>query len=325
MPDTSQLLICTACGTQFDTEDASLLRRCRICDDPRQFVPPTGQAFTTLSELRSSPQKYTNKRKPFFKDDRFWSIWTEPKIAIGQRAILIKTELGNVLWDCITFLDDETINWINEQGGLAAILISHPHYYSTHLEWAEAFDCPVYLSWEDKEWLNRLDRLGKARCFIEGKEEEIEIGGEKSGVVALKLGGHFPGSLCVLAFGRLLVADTIVTVPAGLGDWSAGPHGIKDGRPQDSNSYSFMWSIPNIIPLSPPEIQEMWDVLKSHGFKSTHGAFVGTEVSDGYGGSEKSVKERVLESMQIQVRSMGWKDHALLKEQIQLRGEFEMN
>jgi hypothetical protein len=223
-----------------------------------------------------------------------------------------------VLWDCITYLDDKTISWINEQGGLASIVISHPHYYSTHLEWAEAFDCPVYLSWEDKEWLNRLDRRGKARRFIEEKEEEIEIRGEKAGVIALKLGGHFPGSLCLLAFGRLLVADTIVTVPAGLGDWSAGPHGTKDGRPKSSSSYSFMWSIPNIIPLSPPEILGMWDVLKRHEFKSTHGAFVGTEVTDGYGGSEKGVKERVLGSMQIQVRSMGWKDHALLSEEVLL-------
>lgn len=67
-------------------------------------------------------------------------------------------------------------------------------------------------------WLNRMDPLGKARTFIEGTEEEIEVRGEKTGVKALKLGGHFPGSLCVLAYGRLLVADTLVTIPAGLGD-----------------------------------------------------------------------------------------------------------
>ncbi|CAL3972675.1 unnamed protein product [Diplocarpon coronariae] len=36
----SQLLICTACGTQSDEESRSVLTRCRICDDPRQFVPP---------------------------------------------------------------------------------------------------------------------------------------------------------------------------------------------------------------------------------------------------------------------------------------------
>lgn len=70
-------------------------------------------------------------------------------------------------------------------------MISHPHYYTTHLEWADAFECPVYLAWEDKGWLNRLDRMGKARTFIEGTEEEIEVRGEKTGVLILKPGKKF--------------------------------------------------------------------------------------------------------------------------------------
>src|ERR1700710_195646 len=135
--NSDNLLICTACGTQFDHEDRSILTRCRICDDPRQFVPTSGQAFTTLGELKR--EKHGNKWKPFDEDDRFWSIWTEPKVGIGQRAILIKTSLGLIMWDCITYLDAETIERINGLGGLAAIIISHPHYYSTHLEWAETF------------------------------------------------------------------------------------------------------------------------------------------------------------------------------------------
>ncbi|KAK6612725.1 hypothetical protein ACHAPC_009271 [Botrytis cinerea] len=315
MSSSEHLLICTACGTQFDAEERSILTRCRICDDPRQFVPPGGQAFTTLASLKAGGQ-YKNKWKQFDNDGRFWNIWTEPKFAIGQRAVLIKTPLGNVLWDCITYLDDETVDWIHGLGGLAAIVISHPHYYTTHLDWAEIFDCPVYLSWEDKSWLNRLDRMGKARTFIEGKEEELEIRGEKTGVKMLKLGGHFPGSLVCLAHERLLVADTLVTTPSALGDWSKGPGGGRNTRPDGMNSYAFMWSIPNMIPLSADEVAEMWEVLKPHGFSSTHGAFVGTDVFDGSNGSEKGVKQRVLESMQIQVRRMGWSSHVFLKENL---------
>jgi hypothetical protein len=60
----------------------------------------------------------------------------------------------------------------------------------------------------------------------------------------------------------------------------------------------------------------MWMVLKNHEFKSTHGAFVGTEVWDASGGSSAGVKRRVLESMQIQVQMMGWTTHAFLKEEI---------
>jgi len=170
------------------------------------------------------------------------------------------------------------------------------------------------MSWEDKQWLNRLDRLGKARTFIESREEEIEISGERTGVKALKLGGHFPGSLVCLAYDRLLVADTLVTTPAGMGDWSKGPDGGKGGRPRGMNTYSFMWSIPNMIPCSAEEIEDMWTVLRKHKFTSTHGAFVGTEVRDGGGGSELSVKKRVLESMQIQVSRMGWIGHRFMKE-----------
>lgn len=305
---TDSLLICSACGTQFDVDDVAMLSSCRICDDPRQYVPATGQAFTRASEMRK--RGYVNRWRQFDDDDRFWSIWTEPKFAIGQRAVLVKTPLGNILWDCLTYLDSETLERINAIGGLAAIVISHPHYYTTHLDWAEAFDCPVYLSWEDKQWLNRLDRLGKARTFIEGSEEEIEVRGEGTGVKALKLGGHFPGSLVCLAFGRLLVADTLVTTPSGRGNWE----GTKGGRPDGMNSYSFMWSIPNMIPLPPDELARMWSVLKKHDFNSTHGAFLGMDVRDGSGGSRTSVKQRVLESMQIQVRRMGWSDHALLAE-----------
>lgn len=70
-----------------------------------------------------------------------------------------------------------------------------------------------------------------------------------------------------------------------------------------------------MIPLSAEEIQGMWDVLKSHEFESTHGAFVGTEIRDGQGGSEAGVKRRVLDSMQIQVGRVA-KDHAFMKETI---------
>ncbi|KAJ5037370.1 uncharacterized protein L3040_007546 [Drepanopeziza brunnea f. sp. 'multigermtubi'] len=311
--ETDNLLICTACGTQFDEESRSLLARCRICDDPRQFVPPTGQAFTTMAALRAGP--YKNRWTTFDDDpdENFWQIWTEPHLAIGQRAILVRTPQGNILWDCIAFLDSPTIDFINELGGLAAIVISHPHYYTTHLEWADIFECPVYLAWEDKSWLNRFDRLGKVRTFIQSTEEEIEVRGEKTGVVILKPGGHFPGSLVALAHNRLLIADTLVTTPSGRGDWSRGADGGV-GRPAGMNTYVFMWSIPNMIPLAPDVIAGMWKVLKGHKFHSTHGAFVGTDVRDGSYGADTTVKERILESIKIQIEGMGWKDHALLKE-----------
>ena len=132
--------------------------------------------------------QYKNEIKQDDTDTRIWSIFTTPQFAIGQRAVFIETDAGNVLWDCIALLDDHTIEFIKARGGLAAIAISHPHFYSTHLEWAKAFDCPVYLAYEDQEWLNRDDEDGR-RVFVKELTREIA-----PGVTMVKLGGHFPGS-----------------------------------------------------------------------------------------------------------------------------------
>ena len=63
-----------------------------------------------------------------------------------------------------------------------------------------------------------------------------------------------------------------------------------------------------MIPLPPNEIMKMWRALKPLTFTVTMGAFVGMDVRD------PKVKERVLESMKIQVRAEGWTEHELLDE-----------
>ena len=41
-------------------------------------------------------------------------------------------------------------------GGIKAIAISHPHYFSTITEWSKAFgDVPVYINALDEQWLTR--------------------------------------------------------------------------------------------------------------------------------------------------------------------------
>lgn len=222
-----------------------------------------------------------------------WSIHTSPKFGIGQRCILLQTPAGNVLWDCITFLDEETIEFIKRKGGLKAIVISHPHYYTTHLLWAKIFGCQVWLAKDDEEWLCRGDGEAVRRWIDGGKETVIE------GVEAVKTGGHFPGSLVLLWDKKLFIADTLVTVPSAL---------YHIDRPKGTTSFAFMWSIPNMIPLPPSELHKMWQALKPLDFESTHGAFVGLDIRD------KRIKERVLESMKIQASNEGWEDVAILKE-----------
>ena len=40
-------------------------------------------------------------------------IETVPEFAIGQNAKLIRTSEGNVLWDCISYVDDVTVDLIH--------------------------------------------------------------------------------------------------------------------------------------------------------------------------------------------------------------------
>ncbi|KAK4696188.1 hypothetical protein P7C71_g1689, partial [Lecanoromycetidae sp. Uapishka_2] len=289
------LPICTACASQFDTtQNGDFPSRCKICDDPRQFVPPSGQSWTSLAKLKPH---YQNKWQQDFHDPRIWTIWTEPKFGVGQRCFLLRTPGGNVLWDCIALLDANTVDFVKEKGGLVSIVISHPHYYTSYVEWAEVFKCPVFMADDDREWVCRQPPSKDILRFIEGP-----VGTRKEivdGVTAIKLGGHFPGSLVLHWEKKLFIADTIVTVPSAY-----TPH----PRPPGQTSYAFMWAIPNMIPLPPNVILDMWLAIRNLSFDTTHGAFVGMDVRD------EDVKKRVLESMKIQVGTGGWKAHEILDE-----------
>ncbi|KAJ8105230.1 hypothetical protein ONZ43_g7509 [Nemania bipapillata] len=299
---TSSWLVCKTCGTQFPTDDKTKITTCFICDDPRQYVPPSGQSFVSLGTLRASGHRNVFTPMPV-DPERLIAINSQPKVAIGQRAILVRTAQGGILWDCVTLLDSETIARVEELGGLKAIVISHPHYYSTHLEWARAFRCPVYLAAEDSRWLTQQD--ARHQVFLTETETDV------LGTTVLKLGGHFPGSLVMLFEDRLLIADTFFATPSGLGNWETDALGAVRERPSGMSSFSFMWSYPNMIPLGPDDLQQMWRVLKNYQFNSTHGAFPGLDVVVQTPGE---LKRRVLESMQIQIRHSGHGEHAMLKE-----------
>ena len=120
-------------------------------------------------------------------------------------------------------------------------------------------------------------------------------------MTAIQTGGHFPGSMVLHFDKHLFVADSIMTVQAAY-----TPH----PRPPGMNSYAFMWSIPNMIPLGPDGVQRIWEAVKNFNFEATHGLMVGMDI---YGAD---CKKRVLESAQIQVRNTGYVDHALLQERV---------
>ena len=143
--------ICAECGTSF-AEASSPPVCCPICEDERQYVPRTGQTWTTPDELEA---KHVNAWRQL--EPNLFEIHMHPDFAIGQRALLIRTSTGNFLWDCVALIDDATIALIKGLGGLAGIAISHPHYYTTCQDWATAFGCPVYLHAADQQWVMRPD------------------------------------------------------------------------------------------------------------------------------------------------------------------------
>ena len=117
--------ICTACGLQFPASDGPP-DSCAICIDYRQFVPRAGQQWTTLGTLRRNHRNAFQQLEP-----GLIGVATTPEFAIGQRALLVRTAAGNVLWDCISLIDDATIEIIRALGGVRAI--AHRHLTSALL------------------------------------------------------------------------------------------------------------------------------------------------------------------------------------------------
>src|SRR5262249_39568360 len=222
---------------------------CPVCTDERQFIPASGQSWTTLEGLRSG---HSNKFRRLA--DGLTTIETTPAFAIGQRVILARTPAGNVLWECIALVDDATVDVLNGLGGVKAIAISHPHYYTTMVEWSRALGgVPIYLHAADREWVMRAD---PAVQFWDGDTKPIG-----PGVTPMRRGGHFAGG-------------TVRT----WADWSDGGGVLLSGdilQVVPSRHVSFMWSYPNLIPLSAAVVTRMAKILEPFGYDAVYGSFSG--------------------------------------------------
>lgn len=234
--------VCKACGTQYPPSDEPP-GACPICEDARQYVPhDEGQVWLTWDEVREA-------RRADIRDDHgILGIGSDPGFAIGQRALLVKSNAGNVLWDCLAYLDDEIVERVSAEGGLAAIAISHPHYYTAMLEWAHAFGCPIYLHEAERKWVMRPD---PAIRFWDG--ETNALGG---GLTLIRCGGHYEGGQVLhWAEHRALLSGDIVQV-------------IPDRR-----FVGFMYSYPNLIPLAASQVRRIAAALEPFAFDTIHGAW----------------------------------------------------
>lgn len=227
-----ELLSCATCGVETT---APLPDACPICADERQYVPASGQAWTTQAEIAGRTQTHIEE-----VGERQWSLHA-PGVGIGQTMQAVRTDSGGVLlWDPIGVVQREAAAFLSSLGPVTAIVASHPHMYGAQVSWSRALGGPpVVVAHADAGWVQRPDASITA---VEGAvhlEQDAEL---------VTLGGHFPGSMVLhwtsgaQGCGVLLAGDTIMVN-------------------SDRATTSFMRSYPNRLPLSGTTVERMMATL----------------------------------------------------------------
>lgn len=240
--------LCETCGVQMEMSEREP-ETCMICNEERQYVNPNGQSWTTLDGMIENGN-WVNAIHS--EEEGLYSVHTTPSFAIGQTAYLVKAEGFNLLWDCVTYLDPTTVADIEALGGIDAIALSHPHYYSTQVEWAEAFNAKIYIHEDDRQWVTRMsERI----VFWSGDRLELQ-----PDIVLHRVGGHFKG--------------------AAVAEWRAGDNGkgmLFAGDVirvvADRKWVTFMYSYPNFIPLPANTVETIADRMKDVRFNKLYDAF----------------------------------------------------
>jgi hypothetical protein len=258
--------ICVTCGVQHANRPEPPAR-CAICADERQYVGWDGQRWTTMADLACDHATVLREEEP-----GLIGIGVEPAVAIGQRALLVRTPAGNVLWDAVPLLDDAAREQVETLGGVAAICLSHPHFYAAHVEWADAFDARILLPRADQAWI---------RCPSPRIELFDDLAEPVAGLTVARIGGHFDGA-AVLHWpqgcdgrGALLTGDTIAVV-------------------QDLAWVSFMWSYPNLIPLDAVTVLDIADRVGRFRFDRIYGGWWGRVVIEDGAAAVRRSAERYL-------------------------------
>ncbi len=242
---TVEIWICPACGANHPLAE-SPPATCELCEDERQWVAPDGQHWTTMQHLAESGY-HTVVRE---LEPGLTGVGVEPGIGVGQRALLVATPEGNLLWDPPAFIDEGAIQAVRDAGGLRALSSSHPHMYGAIVEWSRALDAEIVLPEVDLRWMMR-------RAAVRPWSGSLEI---LPGVTLVQCGGHFPGS-AVLHWaagaggrGALFTGDTIFVTPG-------------------EDRISFVWSAPNRLPLPAREVRRVAAAVAPYQFDRIYGGW----------------------------------------------------
>lgn len=254
--------ICATCGTQY-AASAEPPAHCAVCEDDRQYVGWDGQRWTTQEELADEHEVRIEEEAGLV------AIGLRPAFAIDQRSYLLPTDAGNLLWESQSLVTDDAVARIRELGGIDRILVSHPHFYGSMVEWSERFGgATILLHAADAEW-------------IQDPHPSIELWSGDSlqlsdSVTLVRCGGHFAGSTAL--------------------HWATGPRaggGLFSGDALqvtvDRRHVSFMYSYPNLVPMKTSDVVAMRERLAPYEFEDVFGYTWGRNIlGDGRAAVDRS-------------------------------------
>lgn len=238
---------CATCGIEHP-DSPYPPSSCPICEDERQWVPASGQRWTSQAELESTGHR---TRLEELEPD-LYALITEPTVGIGPRGLLLRTPGGNLLWEPPGFVDSLALDLIRNLGGVDIVSASHPHLTGASIQFSHAFGgVPVLVASADRAWIQRPDDT------IELWTGEREV---FPGLTFVQCGGHFAGS--------------------SVAHWAAGADGrgvlltgdtIAVGA--DRKSVNSMRSFVNNIPLPQRAIRRILDRVAPLEFDRIYSAF----------------------------------------------------
>ena len=246
--------LCETCGTQYaDTPEPPA--QCRVCEDERQYVGWMGQRWTTHEELaRRHALRVAD-------DDGLLGVAVAGEFAIPQRALLLPTDAGNILWECVSLVTPEAVAALQARGGVDLIAISHPHFYSAMVEWSDALGgVPILLHEADRAWVMRPAPQIE---FWRGDMRRLS-----DAVTLVRCGGHFTGSTALhwrdgpVPGGALLPGDALQVA-------------------SDRRHVGFMYSYPNYIPMKASDVRALRERLAPLAFERVFGFSWGRNIHCG--------------------------------------------
>ena len=241
------LWLCATCGVEFADTPNPPDSDCAICADDRQYLPPTGQRWTTLAELQEDRVAAVEELEP-----DLYAITITPKVGIGQRGLLVRTPGGNLLWEPPGYFDDEYIETLQGLGGVAAIAASHPHLTGLPVSLSEQFgDAQIYWGEDDRRWIQRPDDR------ITPWSGTLEV---LPGLTLVQCGGHFAGS-------------AVLHWAAGADEGGVVMSGDTFLVGADRKTVSFMRSYPNLIPLSQRSVEKIVRAIEPWPFDRLYSGF----------------------------------------------------